>query len=125
MISISFPDVVNAGIGFLVIFTLDILWLPTATKLGLYPRTDKVEIIFAIVAWGLLATAISCGRFKNIGEASLYGMFIGLVACGTWNFTEAAIRKDWRNMAVVYDLTYGTLLCTLTSVIIYKANSLI
>ena len=125
MISVGLPNVLKASLGFIVMVMMDALWLPFATYMEFYPKLDDTNIIFAILAWVSIATLISCGNVSNGKDAALFGMYVGLIAYSTWNFTEAAVREDWRNTAILYDLTYGTLLCTFTGFVTYKLDALL
>ncbi len=125
MISVGLPNVLKASLGFIVMVMMDALWLPFATYMEFYPKLDDTNIIFAILAWISIATLISCGHVSNGKDAALFGMYVGLIASSTWNFTEAAVRKDWRNTAILFDFTYGTLLCTFTGFVTYNLDALV
>ena len=125
MISIGLPNILKACLGYIVIVLMDAIWLPFATYMEFYPKLDDTHILFAILAWMSIATLLSCGNVSSGKDAAIFGMYVGLIACSTWNFTEAAVRKDWRNTAILFDLTYGTLLCAFTGFVVYKIDALI
>ena len=69
-----------------------------------YPVTrSNINIYSAIFVWLLLCSAIAVQIPKNISEAIVYGLLVGLVVYGIYNFTNLAILKEWNIKIAIID----------------------
>lgn len=123
-------------ITFVVFFAIDIIWLGFISR-GLYqqylgylmkPNVNWVAAILFYVLFigGLIFFVINPGIEK---DSYLYvigaGAFFGLITYATYDMTNLATIKDWPLLITVIDLIWGTLLCTLTSLITFYITKLL
>lgn len=105
-------------IAFISLFVLDLIWFTFMKKY--YPVTrSNINIYSAIFVWLLLCSAIAVQIPKNISEAIVYGLLVGLVVYGIYNFTNLAILKEWNIKIAIIDTIWGTINCGIAALLIY------
>ncbi len=114
---VGYPDARIPLIAVLILF-LDMAWFGLSLK-RLYPPLPDIEPIYGIFAWVCLGIGISIGKPVDSLEAFLYGLILGLLTYGTFNGTEASIRRDWRGNFVWIDTIWGGVVCGVSSVTSY------
>jgi uncharacterized membrane protein len=78
------------------------------------PNFIAVGITYAFLIYGLNYFIIR--KHKSIKDAAL----LGLVIYGVYEFTNLSLIKNWSVLTAIIDTTWGTLLFTLTTAIVYK-----
>ena len=100
-------------------FAMDFLWLSTATSRFYRPMLgdlllDKPKLavgalFYLIYAAGVVVfavmPAINAGSWTT---ALLLGALLGLIAYGTYDFTNLATLKGWPAILPIVDLAWGT-----------------
>lgn len=105
-------------IAFISLIILDLIWFSLMKKY--YPVTrSNINIYSAIFVWLLLCSAIAVQIPKNISEAIVYGLLVGLVVYGIYNFTNLAILKEWNIKIAIIDTIWGTINCGIAALLIY------
>jgi uncharacterized membrane protein len=101
-----------------VFFGLDLIWLSIATRrfyrvfIGDLLR-DKPDLFVATLFYLLYVGGIvifAVGPALNVGSgttALLLGAILGLIAYGTYDFTNLATLKGWPAVVSVVDLLWG------------------
>lgn len=113
------PNFVIAYLGSAVVFfALDFVWLSLATPLFYRPLlgnllTDSPNLVVAAAFYlvylvGLVVLAILPAANAGSWMMALgLGALLGLVAYGTYDFTNLATIRDWPAMVTVVDLLWG------------------
>lgn len=113
---------------FIMFMIIDLVWLGIFAKklyrkhLG-YLMAEKhnmlVTVVFYIVfVIGLLFFVIYPSISKQSIIYSIFaGYFFGLITYGTYGLTNFATIKKWPIKITIIDLTWGSSLCSLTSLI--------
>jgi uncharacterized membrane protein len=121
---------------FVVFMAIDLVWLGVIAK-DLYRRymgslmSPQVNWTAAIVFYMLFIVGLVFFVVKpaldqgSWAYALLVGAFFGLITYGTYDLTNLATLKDWPIVITYIDLTWGTVLCSLTSVASYFLYRLI
>ncbi|SRR6056297_2462728 len=81
----------------------------------------KVALIFYLFfAAGLLFFVINRAVAVSSWQYALFaGMFFGFITYATYDITNLATLKDWPVMITVIDISWGTFLCGVTSLLSY------
>ena len=102
-----------------VFFAMDFVWLSTATsrfyrvQLGDLllekPNLGVAALFYLIYVAGVVVfavtPAITAGAWTT---ALLLGALLGLIAYGTYDFTNLATLKGWPSVVSIVDLAWGT-----------------
>lgn len=110
----------------LVFFAIDFVWLSTATRF-LYkpqmgalladgPNLPVAAAFYLVYLIGVTVFAILPAANANSWLMALgLGALLGLVAYGTYDFTNLATIRDWPVLVTIVDLAWGTLLTALAA----------
>jgi uncharacterized membrane protein len=113
-------------------FALDFVWLSLATRL-LYmpllgsmladsPNLAVAALFYLVYLVGLVVFAIlPAAQAGSWIMAAGLGALLGLVAYGTYDFTNLATLRDWPLMVSVIDLVWGTSLSAIAATAGYAA----
>lgn len=77
-----------------------------------------VAITYILLIFGLNYFIIQ--KHKSIQDAAL----LGLIIYGVFELTNLALFKNWSILTVIIDVTWGTILFTLTTAIVYKITGI-
>ena len=89
---------------------LDACWFAASRRLRIYPAAviSNAAPAYGLLAWSSIAAGLVVFRGRSWPDAPLRGLVVGLVAYGTFNGTELAIRPDWRRWRTVApDMVWG------------------
>jgi uncharacterized membrane protein len=109
-----------------VFFGLDFIWLSNASDLMLgdllteKPNLLVCALFYLVYVSGVVVFAV--GPALNGGAwttAMLLGAILGLIAYGTYDFTNLATIKDWPVVVSVVDLVWGISLTTVAATLGY------
>jgi len=117
-----------------VAVAMDFVWLSIAGRLLYRPRLGDMlldqPVLWAAAAFYLVyavgivvfavAPALVSGDWKR---AALLGALLGIVAYGTYDFTNQATLKSWSTVITVCDLAWGALLTLAAASAGYAAAS--
>lgn len=78
-----------------------------------------VAITYVFLIFGLIYFIIQ--KHKSVKEAAIFG----LVVYGVFEFTSISLFKNWSFLTVLLDTTWGTVLCALTTGLVYKIISIV
>ncbi len=116
----------NYLITFIVYFTIEMVWLGLLARkiyekhLG-YLMADKPNLMvsliyFIIVVWGLIFFAIYPALTKSsLSYAIIAGALFGFMTYATYSMTNLATLKDWPLFITLIDVSWGTVLNSLTA----------
>lgn len=110
----------------LVFFAIDFVWLSTATRflykpqmgalLADSPNLPVAAAFYLVYLIGVTVFAILPAANANSWLMALgLGALLGLVAYGTYDFTNLATIRDWPVLVTIVDLAWGTLLTALAA----------
>ncbi|WEJ33593.1 DUF2177 family protein [Devosia sp. SD17-2] len=110
----------------LVFFAIDFVWLSTATRFlykpqmgGLLadsPNLPVAAAFYLVYLIGVTVFAILPAANANSWLMALgLGALLGLVAYGTYDFTNLATIRDWPVLVTIVDLAWGTFLTALAA----------
>ncbi len=86
------------------------------------PRLSIAAVFYLFYVAGVLHLAVMPAvRAESLGIAALNGAVLGLVAYGTYEFTNMATLRGWAWQMLVTDTLWGGVLTTITAVIGYFA----
>lgn len=116
----------------LVFFAIDFVWLSTATRflyrpqlgdlLADSPNLPVAAAFYLVYLVGLVVFAIMPAASANSWAMALgLGALLGLVAYGTYDFTNLSTIRDWPVLVTIVDLAWGTLLSALAATAGYFA----
>jgi uncharacterized membrane protein len=122
-------------ISLLLFIVLDLLWFrifaykniykPQFNLINRFSRNDKKKraLLSALIAWVLMAITVSVFLvdFKpdsNNAEAFSFGMLIGFLIYGIYNFTNYATINNYKIKTLVSDTIWGTFLFGIVSLIV-------
>jgi uncharacterized membrane protein len=115
-----------------VFFALDFVWLSVATRILYRPMlgdllADNPNLVVAaafylvylvgLVVFTVLPAAHSGSWLQAIG----LGALLGLVAYGTYDFTNLSTIRNWPAMVSVVDLAWGTTVSAIAALAGYSA----
>ena len=114
----------------LAFFSLDFVWLSTATSrfyrpmLGSLllekPNLGVAGLFYLVYVVGVVVfavtPAINAGSWTT---ALLQGALLGLIAYGTYDFTNLATIKDWPAIVTIVDLAWGTAATAISATVGY------
>jgi uncharacterized membrane protein len=117
-----------------VALAMDFVWLSVAGKLLYRPRLGDMlldqPVLWAAAAFYLMygigivvfavAPALAAGEWTR---AALLGALLGVVAYGTYDFTNQATLKNWSTLITVCDMGWGALLTLAAASAGYAAAS--
>ncbi|REJ74762.1 MAG: DUF2177 family protein [Acidobacteria bacterium] len=117
----------KAFVGSLAVFlVLDLLWLRVITR-DYYPRQighlmaenaqlGAAAVFYLVYLLGLVHLAVlPAVRGGGWSEAALSGAVLGLVAYGTYGFTNLAVLREWPLAMTLVDTAWGVVLTGLAS----------
>ena len=116
---------------FLVFFAIDLIWLGFITR-GFYRQqlsnlmAEKVKWIPALVFYfiyiiGVLLLVVMPASDKaSLSYAVLMGALLGFVSYSTYDLSNMATLKNWSKKVVFADITWGTILTAIVSLISYS-----
>jgi len=110
----------------LVFFAIDFVWLSTATRflykpqmgalLADSPNLPVAAAFYLVYLIGVTVFAILPAANANSWLMALgLGALLGLVAYGTYDFTNLATIRDWPVLVTIVDLAWGTFLTALAA----------
>ena len=113
-----------------VFFAIDMLWLGLIAKdyyksqIGFLMRPDinwTAAILFYLLFIVGLVIFVIAPAVQNMSwtHALLFGAFFGFITYATYDLTNLATLKDWPLAVTLVDLTWGTVLGALVSVVTY------
>lgn len=126
----------NFAIGYLasaaVFFALDFVWLSLATRIVYRPMlgdllADSPNLLVAAAFYliyliGLVVFAVQpASNSESWPMAIGLGALLGLVAYGTYDFTNLSTIRNWPMLVSVIDLAWGTILSAVASLAGYAA----
>ena len=114
-------------IAFVSLLLFDLVWFYFTTKSLYTPaiqnvsnKTDtKFRLGGGVIAWTIMAFALSVQNPTSIQDALLYGAFIGLIIYGVFNGTNYAIFDGWSSKISLVDTTWGIVNCMIASAVLY------
>ncbi len=114
----------------LVVFVgIDLLWLGGVAKSAyesqlkalMKPKPDLLAatVFYALFALGLMIFVIYPAMSAHSGISSWWrGSLFGLFTYGTYDLTNLATLKNWPLKITLIDLVWGTVLTTLTTLVV-------
>ncbi|MHA6260753.1 DUF2177 family protein [Sporosarcina sp. CAU 1771] len=114
----------------LVFFIIDIVWLVFIAN-NLYQQkighlmSENINWTAALLFYllfiaGMIFFVIKPALTKESWiYALLVGGFFGLITYATYDMTNLATLKDWSLYITIVDIIWGTLLCSITSVVTF------
>lgn len=108
---------------------LDGIWLfsmgPTFYKkflghlMSAHPSWIPVVLFYILYAIGIVIFVTAPALRANTSYLSvfMYGALLGLVAYGTYDFTNQATLRDWSTIVTVVDLAWGAILTGMVSMV--------
>lgn len=116
-----------------VFFTLDFIWLTTATSriyepylgdlLSPKPNLAVAGLFYLFFVVGLVALAIVPGLQEGAVSGALWrGAMFGLLAYATYDLTNLATIQGWAWQVSVIDMVWGTTLNSIVAVAGYYAG---
>ena len=120
------------GASAVVFFGLDLLWLGAVAR-GFYarqmgdllreqPNLGVAGVFYAVYVAGIVLFAILPAlQSQSWRTALLLGIALGVVAYGTYDFTNLATLRRWPVTLVAVDLIWGSLLTGLAATAGYLA----
>ena len=118
------------GLGLLVCFGLDLLWLGVLAK-GFYQRQighlmrPDVQWMPAVAFYLLYVAALvvfvvqPALERQSLGRAVVLGAFFGLAAYAAFDLTGLALFRDFPWTVAIVDLAWGTTLSAVTCAAVY------
>lgn len=115
-----------------VFLVFDMLWLNVVAK-SFYRRelgdlmTDQVNVLAAVIFYilfiiGLIYFVIYPAFLaQSLSMALWRGAFFGFICYATYDLTNLATLRNWPLLMTLVDLTWGTVLGALTSVLSFLA----
>ena len=121
---------------FVIFLAIDFLWLKfVATKLysskighlmAIKAKLLPALIFYLVYIIGAIILVILPGyEAKNIWKTILFGALFGLIAYSTYDLTNLSTLKDWPLSISLIDITWGTIVTTLTSLCGYFIATLL
>lgn len=108
-------------IAIITLITLDLIWFAVSKYFKVYDDVvtkNPINFFTAILSWLLICSAISVQLPKSLTEAMIYGMLVGLVIYGVWNFTNHAIM-EWPIKTLICDTLWGMFVCSMASLSVW------
>ena len=113
-------------------FALDFVWLTVATRLLYRPLlgsliVDSPNLVVAALFYLVYLVGLVVFAILPAAEAGSWGMalglgaLLGLVAYGTYDFTNLSTLRDWPVMVSIVDLVWGTALSAVATAAGYAA----
>lgn len=117
-----------------IMLILDSVWLKTMTPI-IYRDTItlvqkqklKVRLYSAVIVYLLLGFGIHYFVLNNpedtINSIAMKGAIFGFLSYGIFNGTNHAIFNNWDIRTSIIDTLWGTLLCCVTSILVFYLNN--
>ncbi len=111
-----------------VFFAVDMIWIGVIAKAMYYqklpglspqPNWPAAIVFYLLYIAGILFFAVLPNVDKGLPQVLISGIFLGLVAYGTYDLTSYAVMKDWPLSITIIDLIWGGSLTGIVSVISY------
>jgi uncharacterized membrane protein len=93
-------------------------WLRRGADGSMAPLWTPALVFYVLVVVGL-AVFVSPRVTASGGgvlAAAAFGALFGVVVYGAWDLTNYSVMKDWPFAVVVVDMTWGAVVCGVTSV---------
>ena len=115
-------NLINYFTIFFLMAAFDGLWLGTMTKafyrpqlgalLAKTPNWLAAGIFYPLYVFGILFFVVSPALKNNLNLTQVFmtGALLGLVAYGTYDFTNQATLKNWPVIVTVVDLIWGAVI---------------
>ncbi|MGM0369359.1 MAG: DUF2177 family protein [Bacillota bacterium] len=117
-------------VSLIIFLIIDLIWLEVVAKkmyrsqLGFLLKDNfnglaavGFYLVFIIgLNFFVLNKAVATGSWQY---ALFAGMFFGLITYATYDMTNLATVKDWPVLITVVDISWGTMLCGLSSLFTY------
>jgi uncharacterized membrane protein len=117
-------------VSLIIFLIIDLIWLEVVAKklyrsqLGFLLKDNfnglaagGFYLVFIIgLNFFVLNKAVATGSWQY---ALFVGMFFGLISYATYDMTNLATVKDWPVLITVVDISWGTMLCGLSSLFTY------
>ena len=115
------------GISTVLLLIIDLIWIRFYMQKQyeiMIPRIQgtslSVNLKYAILSYICLAFSINYFVLPNIKRNSLkeivsYGFVFGIILYGVYDFTAAAVLKEWDEITMFSDVFWGGFLFALTS----------
>ena len=97
-------------------YNKELLNIARKEKGKLKPNLISGLIVYLIIAFGITLFVIPISN--TILESLIYGALFGLVLYGVYDLTNFSTLKDFSLKMTLVDLTWGTFLCGITSLLI-------
>ena len=113
--------IIRGFIAIITLITLDLIWFTISKHLKVYDNVvtkNPINFFTALLSWLLICSAIAVQLPKSLTEAMTYGMLVGLVIYGVWNFTNHAIM-DWPIKTLIFDTLWGMFVCSMASLSVW------
>lgn len=124
------------GITLVVFFLVDITWLAFVapklyqSQIG-HLMSSRVNVAAAALFYllfitGMVYFAIQPSVIANSPLQALFvGAFFGLITYATYDLTNLATLRDWPVLITVIDMTWGTTLSAIVSIIVFYLSRLL
>tara|TARA_B100002019_G_C21199710_1_gene563305 strand:- start:23 stop:415 length:393 start_codon:yes stop_codon:yes gene_type:complete len=115
------------GISTVLLLIIDLIWIRFYMQKQyeiMIPRIQgtslSVNLKYAILSYICLAFSINYFVLPNIKRNSLkeivsYGFVFGIILYGVYDFTAAAVLKEWDEITMFIDVFWGGILFALTA----------
>ena len=115
------------GISTVLLLIIDLIWIRFYMQKQyeiMIPRIQgtslSVNLKYAILSYICLAFSINYFVLPNIKKNSLkeiisYGFVFGIILYGVYDFTAAAVLKEWDEITMFIDVFWGGILFALTA----------
>ena len=115
------------GISTVLLLIIDLIWIRFYMQKQyeiMIPRIQgtslSVNLKYAILSYICLAFSINYFVLPNIKNNSLkeiisYGFVFGIILYGVYDFTAAAVLKEWDQITMFIDIFWGGILFALTA----------
>jgi uncharacterized membrane protein len=114
---------------FIVMIALDYLYMRSNQSYLIkffgninHGNTD-FKLQYGLLAWFLMTIGlyfIIMPLSHDYKSAMAYGALFGLVLYGVYDFTNLATINNWSTQFAIMDITWGTTLCSVTSLLLYS-----
>tara|TARA_B100000963_G_C22308462_1_gene528942 strand:+ start:345 stop:659 length:315 start_codon:yes stop_codon:yes gene_type:complete len=91
--------------------------IPKIQKSPMEIRLKYAIFAYALMVLGLSMFVIPNVRLKNLYDSVVYGGSFGLILYGIYDYTSAAVLKDWDENLAIIDILWGSFVYTAASYI--------
>lgn len=117
-VTVSKLTIGRVCIALLVLLIGDAIWFQYST-VHIYPSLTNVRIGWGLIAWVALAVGVASANPNSVKSAIGWGAAVGFITYAVFNGTELAIRPDWTPFMAMSDWTWGTFICSVSSLGLY------